>query len=119
MTFLAKQMFLQPLPADAATSKQICHIRRVTEVVAHVCIHECRFAADDELFVASLEPVRPLRLLDLAVVLPEGEGVTEFESLDVAIHMLFMTGEHLYDISSAIVFLPLSPVLRAWLVLMA
>jgi hypothetical protein len=67
-----------------------------------VCIHECRFAADDELFVASLEPVRPLRLLDLAVVLPEGEGVTEFESLDMAIHMLFMTGEHSYDISSAI-----------------
>jgi hypothetical protein len=38
-------------------------------------------------------PRRSLRFLDLSVVLIE-EHVTEFESLDMAIHMLFLAGKH-------------------------
>jgi RES domain-containing protein len=63
-----------------------------------VCIHECRVSAEDELYLATLAPSRPLRILDLAVVLPE-ERVTEFESLDMALHMLFMAGKHSYKIT--------------------
>jgi len=65
-----------------------------------VCVHECRVTVDDEVFVATLGPLRPLRLLDLTVVLQE--GVTEFESLDITVHMLFLAGEHSYEISRAI-----------------
>jgi hypothetical protein len=60
-----------------------------------VCIHECRVTADDELFVATLAPKKDLRLLDLTELLKE-EEVTEFESLDMAIHMLFLAGKHAY-----------------------
>jgi hypothetical protein len=67
-----------------------------------VCLHECRAGAEDELFVATLEPTRPLRLLDLSTLVRECDGVTEFDSLDMAIHMLFLAGEHSYDISRAI-----------------
>jgi hypothetical protein len=65
------------------------------------CVHECRAAAEDEIFVATLVPTRPLVLLDLTEVLHE-EGVTEFESLDLAIHMLFLAADHSYDITRAI-----------------
>jgi hypothetical protein len=61
-----------------------------------VCIHECRVTIEDELFVASLAPLRDLRLLDLTELLEE--KVTEFESLDLAIHMLFFAQEHSYEI---------------------
>ena len=64
-----------------------------------VCVHECRVTAEDELYVATLEPARQLRVLDLSVVLQESDGVTEFESLDMAVHMLFLAGKHSYDIS--------------------
>ena len=47
-----------------------------------LCIHECRVTAEDELYVATLAPLAPLRLLDLTVLLQE-EHVTEFESLVV------------------------------------
>jgi hypothetical protein len=63
-----------------------------------VCIHECRVAAEDELFAATLAPARDLRLLDLTELLPE-KDVTEFESLDMAIHMLFLAAKHSYDIA--------------------
>jgi len=56
-----------------------------------VCVHECRAIAEDELFVATLAPTRTLTFLDLTEVLQE-DGVTEFESLDLAIHMLFLAG---------------------------
>jgi hypothetical protein len=65
-----------------------------------LCIHECRTSAEDDVFVASLTPTRPLKLLDLTHVL--NEGVTEFESLDLAIHMLFLAGSHSYDACRAI-----------------
>jgi hypothetical protein len=66
-----------------------------------LCIHECRVTAEDELYVATLAPVRDLRLLDLTELLFE-EGVDEFESLDMAVHMLFLAGSHSYEIARAI-----------------
>lgn len=65
-----------------------------------VCIHECRVTAEDEIYVATLKPQRDLRLLDLTHVLKE--SVTEFESLDMSIHMLFLARSHSYEISRAI-----------------
>lgn len=66
-----------------------------------VCVHECRVTAEDELYVASLAPKCPMKLLDLSSVLPE-EHVTEFESLDMAVHMLFLAGKNSYPISRKI-----------------
>ena len=70
-----------------------------------VCIHECRVTVEDDLWIASLY-VRPnlkLRLLDLSFVLKEKPSVTsEFESLDIAMHLLFLAGEHSYEITRAI-----------------
>jgi hypothetical protein len=63
-----------------------------------VCIHECRVTAEDDLFVATLAPKRELRFLDLAALLPY-ENETEFESLDMAVHMLFLAGGHSYEIA--------------------
>ena len=65
------------------------------------CVHECRVTVEDELYLASLKPTRDLRLLDLTAVLLE-EHVTEFESLDMAVHMLFFAPDHSYEISRAI-----------------
>lgn len=65
------------------------------------CVHECRVTVEDELYLAALKPVRELRLLDLTELLAE-EHVTEFESLDMAVHMLFYAAEHSYPISRAI-----------------
>ncbi len=68
-----------------------------------VCIHECRVTIEDDLFVATLETARDLRLLDLTEVIRE--ECTEFESLDMTVHMLFLAGSHSYamsrDIASA------------------
>ena len=63
-----------------------------------VCIHECRVTAEDDLYVATLSPTRQLKLLDLSALLQE-EHVTEFESLDIAIHMLFLAGKHSYEVA--------------------
>ena len=67
-----------------------------------VCIHECRVAAEDDTFVATLRPKHDLRLLNLSALLKEREPVTEFESLDMAVHMLFLAGRHSYRVSRAI-----------------
>jgi RES domain len=61
-----------------------------------VCLHECRVSAEDNTFVATIAPKRDFRLLDLSFLLEEDK--TEFESLDMAIHMLFLAAEHSYDI---------------------
>jgi hypothetical protein len=66
-----------------------------------VCIHECRVTSEDDLYVASLAPNRDLRLLDLTHLLHE-EHVTEFESLDMAVHTLFRAGPHSYEIARVI-----------------
>ena len=63
-----------------------------------VCIHECRVSAEDELFVATLAPKQDLRFLDLTALLPY-EHETEFESLDMATHLLFLAGSHSYEIA--------------------
>lgn len=62
-----------------------------------ICVHECRFSASDDLFVATLAPTRTLRLIDLTHILDE-EG-TEFDSLDLAVLMLFLAGSHAYAIT--------------------
>jgi RES domain len=66
-----------------------------------VCLHECRLAAEDEIYLATLASTRMLRLLNLAEPLLE-EHVTEFGSLDMAVHMLFLAGRHSYEISREI-----------------
>lgn len=65
-----------------------------------ICIHECRATAEDDIFLATLKLEREMRILDLTYVLKE--EVTEFESLDMAIHILFLARAHSYDISRAI-----------------
>ena len=67
-----------------------------------VCIHECRVTAEDDTFAATLRPTRELRLLDLSVLLREDASVTEFESLDLAVHMLFLAGDHSYELTREI-----------------
>jgi RES domain len=67
-----------------------------------LCVHECRTTVEDNIFVASLQPAKDLLLLDLTALLQEDEGVTEFESLDMAIQMIFLAGEHAYYISREI-----------------
>lgn len=66
-----------------------------------VCLHECRVTAEDEIYLATLQPVTKLKMLDLTILLKE-ENVTEFESLDLAVHMLFLAGSHAYPITRSI-----------------
>jgi RES domain len=66
-----------------------------------VCLHECRVTAEDDAYVATIAPRRSIRLLDLSTLLKE-ERVTEFESLDMSVHMLFLAGRYSYKISRAI-----------------
>ena len=65
-----------------------------------ICIHECRATVEDDIYVATLKTNKELRMLDLTCVLDE--DCTEFESLDMAIHMLFLARSHSYEISRAI-----------------
>lgn len=67
-----------------------------------VCIHECRVTAEDDTFVATLRPTQELRLLDLSVLLREEASVSEFESLDLTVHMLFLAGRHSYRLTREI-----------------
>jgi hypothetical protein len=66
-----------------------------------VCLHECRVTADDEIYIATFAPRKGLKLLNLAEPLLE-DGLTEFESLDMAVHMLFLAGRHSYEVSQDI-----------------
>jgi len=66
-----------------------------------ICVHECRVAAEDEVFLATLRSTRDMKLLDLTQILPYHES-SEFESLDMAVHMLFLAGEHSYEICQEI-----------------
>jgi hypothetical protein len=68
----------------------------------HICIHECRATAEDDIFVGTLSPTREIRLLNLAHILDEEESTTEFDSLDLSVAMLFLAGPHSYHISRAI-----------------
>lgn len=66
-----------------------------------ICIHECRVLAEDDVFVATLTTTKDVKLLDLTELLPEPDK-SEFESFDMTIHMLFLAGEHSYEICRAI-----------------
>lgn len=61
-----------------------------------LCIHECRVTVEDNLFVSKLVPKKPLQVLDLTSLIDEEE--TEFDSLDMAIHFLFLAGKYSYAI---------------------
>ncbi|MBW8334601.1 MAG: RES family NAD+ phosphorylase [Prolixibacteraceae bacterium] len=61
-----------------------------------LCIHECRATVEDNLFVGKLVPAYPLKVIDLSALIEE--DATEFESLDIAIHFLFLAGKHSYNI---------------------
>ena len=63
------------------------------------CLHECRVTAEDDLFMATLRPARDLELLDVVALLDEPQEVDEHESLDLAVNMLFLAGEHSYPIA--------------------
>src|SRR5262245_52531696 len=65
-----------------------------------VCIHECRVSVEDDLYIATLRPQRDLRLIDLTEVVQD--DASEFESIDIAVHMLFLAGAHSYEISREI-----------------
>jgi hypothetical protein len=62
-----------------------------------VCLHECRVTVEDNIYLSKLRPSKTLKLLDLTHYLVE-PGVTEFESLDMAIYFLFLAGKHSYEI---------------------
>ena len=66
------------------------------------CVHECRVTVENELYVATLKPTDSLHLINLAVLLREDQSVTEFESLDLAVHMLFLAGSYSFEITRAI-----------------
>ncbi|MGN6603618.1 MAG: RES family NAD+ phosphorylase [Ginsengibacter sp.] len=61
-----------------------------------LCLHECRVTVEDNIFVGKLVPKQTLKVLDLSALIDE-EG-SEFESLDMAIHFLFLAGKHSYPI---------------------
>lgn len=69
-----------------------------------ICVHECRVTVADYLYVASLEPTRALRLLNLTEEVEEGDDsfINDFESLNTAIGMLFRAAEHSYEAATAI-----------------
>ena len=58
--------------------------------------------AEDDLFVATLRPTRDLELLNVAALLNEPREASEFESLDLAVNMLFLAGEHSYPITRSL-----------------
>lgn len=60
------------------------------------CLHECRVSYEDNLYIATLIPTCGLRLLDLNEII--NEEVTPFESLDMAISLLFGATSHSYEI---------------------
>jgi len=99
----------EPLEYDSLPSPRARYGRLDSEMLPvlyaspdlEVCLHECRIAVEDELYVATLSPRRSLRFLNLTALLRE-EDVTEFESLDMAVHMLFLAGEHSYEICRTI-----------------
>lgn len=66
-----------------------------------ICLHECRVTAEDDIYLATLQPIQELKLLDLSVLINE-ENITTFESLDEAMHMLFLASSHAYPITRAI-----------------
>ena len=65
------------------------------------CLHECRVTVEDALFLATLRPMRELKLLNLASF-PDEPSSHSCEDIDHAVVMLFLAGSHAYPISRAI-----------------
>jgi len=64
--------------------------------IIDLCLHECRVRSEDEIYMAKLKPKTDLKLLDLTELIDE--NVSEFESLDLAIHFLFLAGKNSYEV---------------------
>ena len=67
-----------------------------------VCLHECRVTSEDELYFATLVLNQDLKFLDLTHRIKELPETTEFESMNLAIDILFRTGKSLYPITQII-----------------
>ena len=65
------------------------------------CLHECRVTIEQDLYLCTLKVAKDSRLLDLTVW-PQEDGITEFESLSLSIHMIFRAPAHAYEIIRAI-----------------
>ena len=65
------------------------------------CLHECRVTVEDALFIATLRPLRELKLLNLVSFAGEPSS-HPCEDLDHAMVMLFLAQPHAYSISRAI-----------------
>lgn len=65
-----------------------------------VCIHECRVTIEDDIYVAAISPIEDLKLLDLTKIVDE--SLSELQSIDMAVHMLFLASEHSYKITREI-----------------
>ena len=87
------------IPQDGRLSSDDVPVLYASPLI-DLCVHECRYTIEDDLFVAALIPKRELRLLDLTVML--SEDTTEFESLDIAVNMLFLGGKAAYGAARAI-----------------
>lgn len=65
-----------------------------------LCLHECRASVEDDIYVAKLVPTRTIKVLNLSALIEDSN--TEFESLDIAIHFLFLASKHSYPITRKI-----------------
>jgi len=68
--------------------------------IIDLCLHECRVNSEDDIYMAKIRPKTNFRLLDLTELI--NEDVTEFESLDLAIHFLFLAGKQSYQVCNEI-----------------
>jgi len=55
-----------------------------------LCVHERRVTSEGELDAAKLSHNAALNVLCISVLLKQGDNVTEFESIYMAVHMLFL-----------------------------
>ncbi|MDX8572912.1 RES family NAD+ phosphorylase [Elizabethkingia sp. HX QKY] len=63
-----------------------------------LCIHECRATVSDKIYCATIIPTQQLKMLDLTQIIKESEKITESESLEMAVHFLFLASENSYNI---------------------
>jgi len=61
-----------------------------------ICLHECRVTIADRLFMARLRPLKDLLALDLTAEIDESG--TPFESLNIAMRMIFSAEKHAYPL---------------------
>jgi hypothetical protein len=65
------------------------------------CLHECRVTIEQDLYLCTLKAAKDFRMLDLTVW-PREDGITEFESLSLTVHMIFRAPAYSYEIIRAI-----------------